>query len=171
MTSSSDWERRFFFFPLELASEDVVLLDAAWAGTPLLLTELPLFVADTSPLVWAPPLEDDSPFCALFRQDSSESWSCPAPLACMFWMLTWVALCGFKRMTGATGEFGKVKSPTTTADRPADPIAAPSSPAPSATESRCFFRGGGDAPPVSESEEEQAEARVNSTITSEVIFD
>lgn len=39
---------------------------------------------------------------------------------------------------------------------------APGSPAPSAAEARCFFRGGGDAPPVSESEEEEAEARVSS---------
>lgn len=39
---------------------------------------------------------------------------------------------------------------------------ASGSPAPSAAEARCFFRGGGDAPPVSESEEEEAEARVSS---------
>lgn len=161
MTSSSDWERRFFFFT-EFASEDTVLLDAAGAGIPsLLLTEFPLFVVDSPlTLVWASPAEDDSPFCALlFRQDSSESWPCPAPLACMLLMLMWATLCGFNRMTGATGELGKVKIPTTV-DRAADPIAAPSSPAPSTTEARYFFRGGGDAPPVSESEE--AEARVNS---------
>lgn len=159
MTSSSDWERRFFFFT-EFASEDTVLLDAA--GIPmLLLTEFPLFVVDSPlTLVWAPPAEDDSPFCALlFRQDSSESWPCPAPLACMLLMLMWATLCGFNRMTGATGELGKVKIPTTV-HRAADPIEAPSPPAPSATEARYFFRGGGDAPPVSESEE--AEARVNS---------
>nr|XP_051676322.1 translation initiation factor IF-2-like [Oryctolagus cuniculus] len=38
----------------------------------------------------------------------------------------------------------------------------PGSPAPSAAEARGFFRGGGEAPPVSESEEEEAEARVSS---------
>ncbi|XP_075003320.1 uncharacterized protein LOC142080928 [Calonectris borealis] len=49
--------------------------------------------------------------------------------------------------------------------RPALPAEAPGSPAPStaaAGEARAFFRGGGEAPPVSESEEEEAEARVSS---------
>lgn len=46
--------------------------------------------------------------------------------------------------------------------RPVSTVEAPGSPAPSAAEARCFFRGGGDAPPVSESEEEEAEARVSS---------
>lgn len=45
----------------------------------------------------------------------------------------------------------------------ARPVEAPGSPTPSAAEARSFFRGGGDAPPVSESEEEEAEeARVSS---------
>lgn len=47
-------------------------------------------------------------------------------------------------------------------ERPALPADAPGSPAPSAAEARGFFRGGGEAPPVSESEEEEAEARVSS---------
>ncbi|XP_070937258.1 uncharacterized protein [Macaca nemestrina] len=47
-------------------------------------------------------------------------------------------------------------------ERPALPAEAPGSPAPSAAEARGFFRGGGEAPPVSESEEEEAEARVSS---------
>lgn len=51
---------------------------------------------------------------------------------------------------------------TTPAVRPGPTAEAPGSPAPSAAEARCFFRGGGDAPPVSESEEEEAEARVSS---------
>lgn len=60
-----------------------------------------------------------------------------------------------------TEELGeKVESSTTTAERPAVPLGSPVSPAPSATDKRCFFRGGGEAPPVSESEEEEAEARV-----------
>lgn len=55
-----------------------------------------------------------------------------------------------------------VASPRTTPERPVTTAEAPGSPAPSAAEARCFFRGGGDAPPVSESEEEEAEARVSS---------
>ncbi|XP_048968934.1 translation initiation factor IF-2-like [Canis lupus dingo] len=47
-------------------------------------------------------------------------------------------------------------------ERPALPAEAPGSPAPSAAEARGFFRGGGEAPPASESEEEEAEARVSS---------
>lgn len=55
------------------------------------------------------------------------------------------------------------------AERPVIPAAdAPLSPAPSAAEPRLFFRGGGEAPPVSESDEEEAEARVSSTAMSSV---
>ncbi|XP_057364204.1 uncharacterized protein LOC130685043 [Manis pentadactyla] len=47
-------------------------------------------------------------------------------------------------------------------ERPVRPAEAPGSPTPSAAEARGFFRGGGEAPPASESEEEEAEARVSS---------
>ncbi len=67
---------------------------------PLLVPTLfPLSVLERSPLEWAPPAEDDSPFCALLRQESSEdSCPCPAPFACMLLLrllttlrLKWIA--------------------------------------------------------------------------------
>ncbi len=113
MTSSSDWDRRFFFFTPELASDVLlVLLDADWDDTPLLLlTVFPLLVTDTSPLVWATPVEDDSPFCAPFRQDSSEPRSCPAPLACMLPRFMQLTRCVYKRTTGAAARCGITKPP------------------------------------------------------------
>ncbi len=111
ITSSSAWDRRFFFFRV-----------------PEPVPEAP----EAEPaLLWRPLA---SPFCAL------AGWfcSCPVPFDCMLVpvRLRWVA------------------------DR--RPAEAPGSPTSSAAEARCFFRGGGDAPPVSESEEEEAEARVSS---------
>lgn len=99
------------------------------------------FFRDPEPVPEAPDAEPAllwrplaSPFCVF------AGWfcSCPVPFDCMFApvRLRWVA-----------------------DSRPAE---APGSPTPSAAEARCFFRGGGDAPPVSESEEEEAEARVSS---------
>ena len=89
MTSSSACESRFFFF-----SEPTSELEAVEAAEvpvpgpvedPLLVPTLfPLSVLERSPLEWVPPAVDDSPFCALFRQESSEdSCPCPAPFACM----------------------------------------------------------------------------------------
>lgn len=136
--------------------------EATPAEAPLLaLTVFPLFVLESSPLECAPLVEDDSPFCALFRQESSESCGCPAPLACML-LLMLFTIVRLMWMAGVPGGCEEVASPKTTAERPTVPAEAPGSPAPSAAEARCFFRGGGDAPPVSESEEEEAEARVSS---------
>lgn len=165
MTSSSDCERRFFFFIEEPCSElEVVALEASEFPVdtmPLLvLTAFPLFVVAIRPFECAPPADVDSPFWVLFRQDSSEPCPCPAPFACMLLMLMLVIVYGLKQMAD-TEELGeKVESSTTTAERPAVLLGSPVSPAPSATDKRCFFRGGGEAPPVSESEEEEAEARV-----------
>lgn len=106
MTSSSHWDKRFFFF----ISAVLLLLDAGWADTPqlllLLLTLFPLLVTDTSPLEWATPAEDASPFCVPFRQDSSESRSCPVPLACMFPWFIQITRCVNKRMTCAATHCG-----------------------------------------------------------------
>ncbi|XP_054050731.1 protein cornichon homolog 3 isoform X1 [Rissa tridactyla] len=79
----------------------------------------------------------------------------PTPL-----LLLLLPLCGAAAgasPAGSEGDWDEV--------RPALPAEAPGSPAPStaaAGEARAFFRGGGEAPPVSESEEEEAEARVSS---------
>lgn len=162
---------------------------AAPPGTPLLTLRLLLLLpaaegaAGRSPLAWArSPADvaegDDSPFCA-DRQASSGVWPWPpppppppppAPLACMVPPLTrlWPLL-----RCGAAGAAGGSPTTTTTEEeaagegeggggRPARPAEAPGSPAPSAAEARGFFRGGGEAPPASESEEEEAEARVSS---------
>lgn len=87
MTSSSACDSRFFFFSepnseLEAVAE---VPDTVPVVEPLLVpTLVPLSVLERSPLECAPPAEDDSPFCALFRQESSEdSCPCPAPFACM----------------------------------------------------------------------------------------
>lgn len=165
MTSSSDWDSRFFFLTPELASDVLlVLLDAGWADTPLLLlllmTVFPLLVTDRSPLEWAAPVEDDSPFCAPLRQDSSESRSCPAPLACMLTRFMEVTQCRNKTMTGATGHCGESKISAAAADRPTDPDAAPNCPVPPAAESPCLFR---DDNPVFELDVEQTEAGLIST--------
>lgn len=166
MTSSSAWERRFFFFNEPTSEPEAVeTVDVPELGpveAPLLVPTLfPLLVLDRSPLEWLPPAEDDSPFCVLFRQESSED-SCPAPFACML-LLRLLTTLRLKWMAEVAWECGGwVASPKTTPERPVTTAEAPGSPAPSAAEARCFFRGGGDAPPVSESEEEEAEARVSS---------
>lgn len=54
------------------------------AATLLVPPLFPLFVLEISPLECAPPAEEDSPFCALFKQERSESCPCPDPLDCMF---------------------------------------------------------------------------------------
>lgn len=166
MTSSSACDSRFFFFnePTSELEAEAEVPEPGPVEDPLLVpTLVPLSVLERSPLEWVPPAEDDSPFCALFRQESSEdSWPCPAPFACMLLLRLLTAL-RLKWMAEVAWECGEcVASPRTTPDRPVITAEAPGSPAPSAAEARCFFRGGGDAPPVSESEEEEAEARVSS---------
>lgn len=138
------------------------------AGTPLFaVTTVLLFVEeDSSPFECAPPTADDSPFWALFRQDSSEFCPCPAPLACMLQRLVSVSLCRLRQTAEIARGLGREAKPKTAAERPALPAEAPVSPAPSAADTRAFFRGG-EAPPGSESLEEQAEARVTSQGTSE----
>lgn len=166
MTSSSHWDSRFFFLPPELASFGLLLLDAGCADTPLLLllTVFPLLVTDTSPLEWAAPAEEDSPFCAPFWQDTSESVSCPAPLACIFSRLIRVKWCVCKRLPGATGHCGEKKSTGTAADGPTDPDAAPNCPVPLRPILRVFFRGDDrDEKPFSDTEDEATESRVIST--------
>ena len=163
MTSSSACDSRFFFLN-EPTSELEAVAEVPEPGPvedPLLVPTLfPLSVLERSPLEWVPPAEDDSPFCALFRQESSEdSCPCPAPFACIL-LLRLLTILRVKWMAEVAWEC--VASPKTTPDRPVTTAEAPGSPAPSAAEARCFFRGGGDAPPVSESEEEEAEARVSS---------
>lgn len=168
MTSSSACVSRFFFFnePTSEAEvvEEVEVPEPGPIEDPLLVPTIsPLSVLERRPLEWVPPAEDDSPFCALFRQERSEdSCPCPAPFACMLPLrilttlrLNWIAEVAWERWECDA-------SPRTTPERPVTTAEAPGSPAPSAAEARCFFRGGGDAPPVSESEEEEAEARVSS---------
>lgn len=126
-------------------------------------TLFPLFVLVRTPLECVPTAEDDSPFCALFRQESSESCPCPSPFDCMLLplrLLTGVLLKWIAEVAWWCGEV--VVNPKTTPERPVATVEAPGSPAPSAAEARCFFRGGGDAPSVSEPEEKEAEARVSS---------
>lgn len=168
MTSSSACERRFFFFNVPASElEAVETAEVPEPGPledPLLVPTLfPLSVLDRSPFEWVPPAEEDSPFCALFRQERSEdSCPCPAPFACILLprLLTTLRLKWMAEVAWECEEW--VASPRTTPERPVTTAEAPGSPAPSAAEARCFFRGGGDAPPVSESEEEEAEARVSS---------
>lgn len=164
MTSSSDWDSRFFFLAADVL---LLLLDAIWADTPLLLllTVFPLLLTDTSPLEWATPVEDDSPFCAPFRQDSSESRSCPVPLACMVPRFMQVARCIYiyKLLTGATGYCGDNKTNARAADRPTDPDAAPNCPVPAADSPRLFRGGGRGDNPIFDSDDEQMEFRVLST--------
>lgn len=162
MTSSSACDSRFFFF-----SEPTSELEVPEQGPteePLLVpTPLLLSVLDRSPLEWVPPpppAEEGSPFCALFRQESSDdSCPCPAPFDCML-LLRLLTRLRLKWMVEVVWECAA--SPRTTLERPVTTAEAPGSPAPSAAEARCFFRGGGDAPPVSESEEEEGEASVSS---------
>jgi len=169
MTSSSACDSRFFFFrepPTSEpeAAEEAEVPDTGPVEEPLLVPTLfPLSVLESSPLEWLPPAEDDSPFCALLRQESSvDSCPCPAPFACML-LLRLLTTLRLKWMAEVAWECGEwAASPKTIPDRPVKTAEAPGSPAPSAAEARCFFRGGGDAPPVSESEEEEAEARVSS---------
>lgn len=165
MTSSSACDSRFFFFNEPTsefnAIEAVEVPTQGPTEEPLLVPTLllPLSVLDRSPLEWVPPAEDDSPFCALLRQGSSEdSCPCPAPFDCM--LLRLLTTLRLNWMADVVWEW--VASPKTTPERPVKTVEAPGSPTPSAAEARCFFRGGGDAPPVSESEEEEAEARVSS---------
>lgn len=132
MTSSSDWDRRFFFFTPELPSDGLLLLDTGWADTPLLLllTVFPLLVTDRTPLEWATPTEDGSTLGEPFRQDSSVSRSCPAPLACMLTRFIRLTRWVWKQMTGAKRQCGDYKTTGTAADRPTDPDAAPNCPVP-----------------------------------------
>lgn len=89
MTSSSACDSRFFFFNEPTSEPEAV--EAAEVPEPgpledplLVPTLFPLSVLERSPFEWVPPAEDDSPFCALFRQESSEdSCPCPAPFACI----------------------------------------------------------------------------------------
>lgn len=74
-------------------------------------------------------------------------------------------LCRLKLRAEIARGLGREAKPKTAAERPAVPAEAPVSPAPSAADTRAFFRGG-EAPPGSESLEEQAEARVTSLGTS-----
>lgn len=163
ITSSSDWDSRFFFFIEPVSEPKVVAVEVAGlldVGTPLFaVTTVPLFVGDSSPFECAPATADDSPFWALFRQDSSEFCPCPAPLACMLQTLVSVPLCRLRQRAEIARGLGREAKPKTAAERPALPAEAPVSPAPSAADTRAFFRGG-EAPPGSESLEEQAEARV-----------
>lgn len=109
-------------------------------------------------------MEDDSPFCAPFRQDSSESRSCPVPLACMVPRFVQVTRCIYKPLTGATGHCGDNKTTARATDRPTDPDAAPNCPVPPAADSPCLFRGGGrNYNPIFDSDDEQMELRVPST--------
>lgn len=186
MTSSSDWESLFFF--LRLLPSSGMAEAAAPPGTPLLTLRLLLLLpaagaAGRSPLAWArSPADDDgegddSPFCA-DRQASSWVWPWPpppplppAPLACMTLPLTRLGPLPRRGPEAAAGA-AAAGTPTTTTteddddagggERPVRPAEAPGSPTPSAAEARGFFRGGGEAPPASESEEEEAEARVSS---------
>lgn len=165
MTSSSACDSRFFFFSEPTSEPEAVeVAEVPVQGPtedPLLVpTPLPLSALDRSPFEWVPPAEDDSPFWALFRQGSSEdSCPCPAPFDCML-LLKLLTTLRLKWIVEVVWECAA--SPRTTPERPVTTAEAPGSPAPSAAEARCFFRGGGDAPPVSESEEEEAEARVSS---------
>lgn len=87
MTSSSACDNLFFFFNEPTSELDTVaeLPEPGATEDPLLVPTLfPLSVLERSPLEWVPPDEDDSPFCALLRQGSSEdSCPCPDPFACM----------------------------------------------------------------------------------------
>lgn len=165
MTSSSACDSRFFFFndPTSEPEAEAEVPEPGPIDDPLLVpTLVPLSVLER-PLEWVPSAEDDSPFWALLRQESSEdSCPCPAPFDCML-LLKLLTTLRLKWIVDVAWECGEcVASPRTTPDRPVITAEAPGSPAPSAAEARCFFRGGGDAPPVSESEEEEAEARVSS---------
>lgn len=165
MTSSSACDSRFFFFndPTSEPEAEAEVPEPGPIDDPLLVpTLVPLSVLER-PLEWVPSAEDDSPFWALLRQESSEdSCPCPAPFDCML-LLKLLTKLRLKWIVDVAWECGEcVASPRTTPDRPVITAEAPGSPAPSAAEARCFFRGGGDAPPVSESEEEEAEARVSS---------
>lgn len=165
MTSSSACVSRFFFFneptsELEAVEAAEVPVQGPTEDPLLVPTLLPLSVLERSPFEWVPPTEEDSPFCALFKQESSEdSCPCPAPFACIL-LLRLLTTLRLKWMAEVAWECAP--RPRTTPERPVKTAEAPGSPAPSAAEARCFFRGGGDAPPVSESEEEEAEARVSS---------
>lgn len=85
MTSSSACDSRFFFFREPTSEPEAAEPEAGPAEDPLLAPTLfPLSALDRSPLECVPPAEDDSPFCALLRQESSEeSCPCAAPFACM----------------------------------------------------------------------------------------
>lgn len=166
MTSSSACDNRFFFFNEPTSELEAEVPEPGAVEDPLLVpTLVPLSVLERSPLEWVPPAEDDSPFWALLRQGSSVDscpCPCPAPFDCML-LLKLLTTLRLKWMAEVAWECGEcVAIPRTTPDRPVITAEAPGSPAPSAAEARCFFRGGGDAPPVSESEEEEAEARVSS---------
>lgn len=165
MTSSSACVSRFFFFneptsELEAVEAAEVPVQGPTEDPLLVPTLLPLSVLERRPFEWVPPTEEDSPFCALFKQESSEdSCPCPAPFACIL-LLRLLTTLRLKWMAEVAWEYAP--RPKTTPERPVKTAEAPGSPAPSTAEARCFFRGGGDAPPVSESEEEEAEARVSS---------
>lgn len=82
ITSSSACDSRFFFFnePMSELEAAAGVPDVVPAAEPLLV---PLSVLDR-PLECVPLAEDDSPFCALLRQESSEdSCPCPAPFDCI----------------------------------------------------------------------------------------
>lgn len=149
ITSSSACDSRFFFF--RPASEVGLSVD----GSPLLAADCRPFEC-TAPAVEV----DDSPF----RQDNCASGSCPpVPLACMLRKAFKTSGLLLKRTDERRWGVG-----IAAAERPVIPAAdAPLSPAPSAAEPRLFFRGGGEAPPVSVSEVEEAEARVSSPAMSE----
>jgi len=147
ITSSSLWDSLFFFFAL-------------LSGSGLSVDDSPLLAEGISPFECTAPATDDED--SPFLQDicGSGSWP-PVPLACM--LLTAFAEADLRdcelllrRMAECWWGVGR-----DAAERPVIPVTeAPLSPAPSAAETRLFFRGGGEAPPVSESEEVAAEARV-----------
>lgn len=85
MTSSSACESRFFFFNEATPELEAEVPEPRAMEEPLLVpTLVPLSVLESRPLEWAPPADDDSPFCALLRQESSDdSCPCPAPFDCM----------------------------------------------------------------------------------------